>query len=475
MTRTLPALAVVLLLGLLAAAPSAVAAKPKTNFTIRGAGFGHGVGMSQYGAMGYAEHGWKAPDILAHYFTGTALGTTDPNRTVRVQLVAETTSAKISGARVAGAHTLDPATTYTIKLHGLSQVDLVAAGGKRVATFTPPLQVAGDAGVTTLGGHGGYRGVLEFAPGALGGLTVVNALPLDDYLRGVVPSESPSSWPAEALRAQAIAARTYAITTSHGGGFDQYADTRSQVYGGVAAETPATDQAIADTRGQVVTYGGQPVVTYFFSTSGGQTEDVENAFLGSDPKPWLKSVEDPYDSVSPRHRWTPVTMSLTQAARKLGSLVQGRFRGIRVRSRGVSPRIVSAQVLGTGGVTTVDGPTLRSRLGLFDTWAYFTTISGSAAPPATPAPPTSDPSGGAIGRAAMLAVERHPAVGTLHGTVLWAHAGAKLTVEQLTGGGWTGVDTTRIRRGGTYRWSTADGGTYRVVFEGAPGPALRLG
>jgi stage II sporulation protein D len=475
MTRTYPALLATLLLGLLASASPAVAAKPKTSFTIRGAGFGHGVGMSQYGAMGYAEHGWKAPDILAHYYSGTALGTTDPNHAVRVQLVPQTGAAKISGAVAAGTHALDPAATYTVRRNGISQVDLFTAGGDRVATFSSPLQVAGRDGVTTLAGHGGYRGVLEFSPSLFSGLTVVDAVALDDYLRGVVPAESPASWPAEALKAQAIAARTYAITTSHGGDFDQYADTRSQVYGGVSVETPATDQAVADTRGQVVTYGGQPVVTYFFSTSGGQTEDVENAFLGSSPEPWLKSVEDPYDSVSPRHRWTPTTMSLTAAARKLGSLVEGSFRGIRVRRRGVSPRIVSAQVLGTGGTTTVDGPTLRAKLGLFDTWAYFTTITGSAkTPPAKQAPPAGDPSGGAIGRAAAIA--RPPGIaGTLHGTVLWERRGARLTVEQLTAGGWTSVDTTRTRRGGAYRWTTAVPGTYRVVFAGAPGPAMKIG
>src|SRR5438552_19157576 len=97
MTRNLPALAATVLLGLLATAPSAVAAK-KATFTIKGAGFGHGVGMSQYGAMGYAEHGASAATILAHYYTGTSLGTTDPGRIVRVQLIDRAKSVHISGA-----------------------------------------------------------------------------------------------------------------------------------------------------------------------------------------------------------------------------------------------------------------------------------------------------------------------------------------------------------------------------------------
>ena len=239
--------------------------------------------------------------------------------------------------------------------------------------------MAGDGGVTALGGVGSYRGVLEFAPTAFKGLSVVNAVGLDDYLQGVVPAESPASWPAEALKAQAIAARTYAITTAKSADFDHYADTRSQVYKGVGIETASTNAAVAATRGQIVTYNGQPVVTYFFSTSGGKTEDVENTTLGNEPKPWLKSVEDEYDSVSPRHRWT-TKLTMKSASRKLGSLVKGSFKGIRVTRRGASPRIMAAEVVGSRGTTTIDGATLRAKLGLFDTWAYFTAISGEKAP-----------------------------------------------------------------------------------------------
>src|SRR3954467_14283647 len=194
---------------LLAPAP---AEAPKTTLTIRGAGFGHGVGMSQYGAMGYASHGWSAAQILGHYYTGTALGTTDPAAKVRIRLVEQTSSARISGARQAGSRKLDPAVTYTLKRRGLTQVDL-SASGRRLATFTAPLQVAGLNEITTLGGKGAYRGVLEFKPTVFKGLSVTNVVGLDDYLQGVVPAESPASWPAEALKAQASAARPDALTT----------------------------------------------------------------------------------------------------------------------------------------------------------------------------------------------------------------------------------------------------------------------
>jgi stage II sporulation protein D len=442
---------------------TAPAEAAKTTFTIRGAGFGHGVGMSQYGAMGYAEHGWSAAQILGHYYTGTSLGTTDPNRKVRVQLVADARSVRISGAKQAGSRKLDPGQTYVLKRRGLTQVDL-SASGKRLATFSSPLQVAGNGGVTALAGVGSYRGVLEFAPTAFKGLSVVNAVGLDDYLQGVVPAESPASWPAEALQAQAIAARTYAITTAKSADFDHYADTRSQVYKGVGIETASTNAAVAATRGQIVTYNGQPVVTYFFSTSGGKTEDVENTTLGNEPKPWLKSVDDEYDSVSPRHRWT-TRLTMKSASRKLGSLVKGSFKGIRVTRRGASPRIMTAEVVGSRGTTSTDGATLRAKLGLFDTWAHFAAISGEKEP-------GSDSSGGATIPPRSFSFKRPRAVGALRGTVVGG--GTRGVVQRSGPGGWVDVGHVRARHG-AYRYAASEAGTYRVAFDGAFGPSVRIG
>jgi stage II sporulation protein D len=226
------------------------------------------------------------------------------------------------------------------------------------------------------------------------------------------------------------------------------------MYLGVSAETPASNEAVAETRGQVVTYQGKPVVTYFFSTSGGKTEDVENAFGGS-PEPWLVSVDDPYDNVSPRHRWHPTTMSLSRAARKLRGLYSGSFQGIRVTKRGVSPRIITAQVVGTRGSGDVSGATLRSRLGLFDTWAYFKTI-------------TTDPSGGAV---ATSGGARH----SLSGRVMGASRGSLLRVQVRRGGRWLTAGTTRVGARGAYRWTGSAAGTYRIVSGAARGPAVRLG
>jgi stage II sporulation protein D len=258
-----------------------------SQLVIDGAGNGHGVGMSQEGALGYAEHGWSYTAILSHYYTGTAIGQAPANTVVKV---------------------------------------LVHGKVKRIA--------------------------------------------LETYVRGVVAAEVSSSWAMAALEAQAVASRTYAITAHAGGAkFDVYPDDRSQVYLGRTAETTRTNAAVAATAGQVVTYGGQPAIAYFFAGSGGHTESVQNAFPGSTPQPWLVGVADPYDA-GPLHRWT-VTMSFGAAASRLKGIVKGSFEGIEVIRRGTSPRIVAAYVLGSRGRTPIGGPELARRLGLYDTWAYF--------------------------------------------------------------------------------------------------------
>jgi stage II sporulation protein D len=223
-------------------------------------------------------------------------------------------------------------------------------------------------------GKGSYRGALEVRPSTVPGrLNAINAVDIESYLRGVVAEESPSSWPIEALKAQAVAARSYALTTGVGGnGFDAYDDTRSQVYGGIAAETARTDQAVMGTANQVVLYGGQVAETFFMSTSGGHTENNENSFLGGTPEPYLRGVSDPNEAAagSPYHRWTR-KFSRSSMQAELSGIVKGRLKRIVVAQTGVSPRIVKAKIIGTGGVSSTTGPTLRARLGLPDTWAAF--------------------------------------------------------------------------------------------------------
>jgi stage II sporulation protein D len=438
--RTLRALltAVVVLVGFTAAA------RADTTFSIRGGGDGHGIGMSQYGAYGYALHGADYRTILAHYYQGTALATTNPRQTVRVLL--GTGRASFAGATgISGSATrLSSATTYTVKATG-PKLAITTATGRTVGTFAAPLTVTAPATAPlSLPGLGSYRGALEFSP-AGGGVQTVNAVGLDDYVRGVVAAEMPSSWATAALEAQAVAARTYAITTTVGGnGYDLYSDTRSQMYGGVKAETPSTSAAVAATSGQIVTYGGKPAVTYFFASSGGYTESIQNVWAGATPEPWLRGVPDPYDNAGqdPYHGWSS-QMSLAAAARKLGRLVRGSLIGIAVTRHGVSPRVVQAQVVGTRGSSTVTGTQLQEIFGLDDTWATFTSIT------------TTDPSG------------------KLSGTVFPAPAGGAVTVQAQSGGAWRSVGQVRVSSGGAYS-TQVPSGRYRIVDGTVDGPAVTV-
>jgi stage II sporulation protein D len=470
-------LVLALAVAFLAVVPAADAA---TKLTITGAGFGHGIGMSQYGAYGYSLHLKDYGFILGHYYTGTTLGKLDSNPEVKVLLQGGKHAVSFSGAVAAGDLKLDVAKTYTVR-RGDGGLVLRDATGAAAGTTPGPLRVEAAVGEplrlngTSVPGvrNGLYRGALLISASG-SAMTVVNALDLEDYVRGVVSGESPSAWPVEALKAQAVAARTYALTSRAGGSaFDQYADTRSQVYRGVAAETPNTDAAVTATAGQVVTFGGQPVTTYFFSTSGGETEDVQNVFVGSDPRPWLKAVEDPFDNVSPRHRWGPYRFTASQVQRKLRRYLRGSFKRIKVVQRGVSPRVVRAQVVGTGGVTDVTGPQLRSAFGLYDTWAFFTSVSSKASKTKKKpkkAAPAGDPSGGVSPdvRAAALRAPR------IEGTIAPARAGRWVRVQRRVGARWVAAADTKVLRGGRYSVAVPAPGVYRVVYGQAVGPDVRI-
>lgn len=472
---------------------AAVPAHAAERVVIRGAGFGHGIGLSQYGAFGYAEHGTDYKTILHHYYSDTDLAELSPSPDVRVLLRTGSRSATFSGATHAGSRTLQPDRSYSLTKTGAGTLALKSAAGRKLASFTGVLRITGPAADApiALRGPGGYnvhdgqwRGALEISVGA-SGVDVVNAIDLEDYVRGVISGESPSSWPAEALKAQAVAARTYAVTTDAGSrtdGFTQYADTRSQVYRGVAADTAATDAAVAATTHQVVTYGGKPVTTYFFSTSGGHTENVENSFVGALPRPWLRGVDDPFDGASPKHRWGPYNLTVGQTSRKLGGLLKGSFKAIKVLRRGTSPRIVRAEVIGSKGTTAVTGPELRKRFGLFDSWIYFRIIGAKAAPkkkadtpPATTDPTTTggDPaSGGTSPRSRWASAAS--AGRALTGFVRPGRRGAWIRVQSRAADGtWSTATWTTLGRGGRYRVGVPPG-VYRVRYANDTGPTVRV-
>ena len=450
-----------------AALAAAGPAQAATNFVIRGAGFGHGVGLSQYGAYGLAAHDRNHEEILAHYYRGTELSSASSQK-IRVLLQSGRSSVYVSNAtRIPGKRSLDPDRTYRFTKRGIDGVDLRTTGGKVIARYDGPVSVVSSGGIvklhgTSLNGLGTnfYRDAIEVRAGLFGGLMAVNALDLDDYVRGVVPGEVPASWPMETLKAQAVIARTYGVATDRGGAaFDQYPDTRSQVYKGYAGEYPGTNRAVTATSGQVLRYGGKIATTYYFSTSGGRTENVENVFYGSNPVPYLTSVEDPYDNTSPRHRWR-VVMSRARMQSKLRGFVKGTLKQIKVVKRGVSPRVVAADVVGTRGRTRVRGTDLRFRLGLYDTWGYYSRVSSTAARFRRPS-----------GWVARLFSPRRYAI---TGRVTPAPKGLGLTVQRRTSKGWRTVRRAHTRRSGTYRVALPRAGTYRVVAAGAPGPATHI-
>ncbi|MDX6707236.1 MAG: hypothetical protein QOI48_3082 [Solirubrobacteraceae bacterium] len=469
------------LLAIALAAPAHGASR----LVVRGAGFGHGVGMSQYGALGLAKQGKDHGFILSHYYTGAQLGKLAGPSQVRV-LLSSSAQIVFSGASaVAGRQSLDPALSYSA-VRGLGgAVTLRSRSGRDMGTYQSPLTITGGPSGFVLRGRaangvtdGRYRGNLQLNAPAIGGLSAINALDLEDYLLGVVPGEMPASWPNEALRTQAVAARTYAIATSkEGDGFDQYADTRSQVYKGMAAEQPTTNAAVAATNGEIVIFDGKPIVTYYFSTSGGRTEDIENSFLGAQPVPYLVSVDDPFDGESPRHRWV-VRMSLGEAERRLGDLVDGSLRQIKVLRRGKSPRVVRAQIVGTAGRELVSGPQLRRKLGLYAAWAQFTVITatgarGDGSKPSEPVN-TGTPAGGAVPRLARAASLLQFA-GTITGRVAPTVADGWVRVERLVGKRWVELFEARTGVGGAYNARVRVPGSYRVRYRGEVGPMVRVG
>jgi stage II sporulation protein D len=350
--------------------PSATHAAPPAagTFFISGHGWGHGVGLAQYGAYGYALHGWKSDDIVAHYYPGTDLGQAPLNR-VRVLLVPGSKRVVVSSR---SPFTVRDASGKTHKLPaGKQQLGPGLKLKLATAAKALPGPLAFSPGTTPLVlGERAYRGTLRVSGGKA--VRVVNIVGLEQYLWGVVPSEMPDTWPAEALASQAIVARTYALTHLQGGGdFDVYPDTRSQVYGGIAAESPPAREAVTGTAGQVVLYKGELAQTFFFSSSGGRTANVENVW-GSKPTPYLVSVPDPYDTLSPYHDWGPLRMGGQQLGKRLHS--HGALLDVRT-SAGPDGRVRSVTLIGSKGNRTVSGSRVRVALGLRSTWFTIGTLS----------------------------------------------------------------------------------------------------
>ena len=342
--------------------------RTQPTFFISGHGWGHGLGMSQYGAYGCAQHGWTYDRIVKHYYTGTTIGQAPVSR-VRVLLADKakrvTIASKLPFQVVDGAgskHAL-AAGSYTVGA-AFKYADPADPQAKP-APLAFPLEFRPGATAVALNGRG-YRGSFRVLKLAGGKIRVVNVVGLDLYLRGVVPSEMPKTWAAEALKAQAVAARSYALSHLHaGGGFDLYPDTRDQVYLGIPHEAPSTNAAVGATAGQVVFYKGKVASTYFFSTSGGRTASVQDVYPNSPPIPYLASVPDPYDSISPYHDWGPFRFT----TRKLGRGLKSPGKLLDVETIAApSGRVQSVVATGSKGEASATGSEVRAAFGLRSTW-----------------------------------------------------------------------------------------------------------
>lgn len=425
---------------LLVALPSAgMAAEPIFQFT--GRGNGHGIGMSQWGAKGLADHGYTYASILSNYYRHAKVLTV-PTKTITVYAeksndaesswsmrsvagdlvlvyvqngLAVSKPVPSSGGKVYtfscngdGWVRMYLGTTYVGRYPGaLTVKETPAAGQRAMMVVTSPSGPWDWANVV-------YRGSQQIVP-VSNRVRLYNLVGLEDYVTGVVPRESPASWPAEQLKAQAVAARSYVMASPSA---IVYCTTKSQVYNGFGrwdggkvvrhGSDGLVDAPVAATAGQVLVDADDTaskytiVQCYFFDTSGGRTEAVQNVWTGSSADQHLVSCEDPYEveAGSVYHRWyerrdtagnvifngSPA-YSATVLRSKLvaaGVPVPGKITDVVVTKRGSSDRVMEIVIKGAEGDNkTLYGSTpianFRRAFGWGDTWFYVTKFSWDAA------------------------------------------------------------------------------------------------
>ncbi len=373
--------------------------------TFYGRGFGHGVGMSQYGARGRATAGQDSTTILTHYYQGATLGQVVPGTLIRVLILSRwkatvavpliaygrltpwtidgidatfpvdgrlrlipTTIALTTGTRTTWRVIID-GPDGTNLYDGPKPVTLVIRG----AASTSRLQVWSKP--TT---YDQYRGMLRIiASASAPTVTVVNEVDLEAYLGGVVPVEMPSTWPAAALEAQAVAARSYAARRLRPGisYYDVPDGSSSQVYRGILAEKATTNAVIATTTGEVLMQGTTIANAMFHSTGGGATENNENVYTTStgaksaNPVSYLRGSSDrtpdgvSYDAAAPYATWVTRTYALDQLSAWFAADPRtnvGLLSALDLGDRGVSGRLISVTLIGSTGAKRVSGDVFRS-------------------------------------------------------------------------------------------------------------------
>lgn len=397
-----PSLVYILLVALLITT-SYTPAYAAIDYTFKGYGYGHGIGLCQWGAQGRALNGQTYSQILGHYFQGTQVTSNysvpdtvrirlfDKSNLTKVYIEGENSSSidfvKTDATRAysgtaTGKWSVEPTMGGLLKIvkpDGTVAVDKLS-GPIIVTNATNNLVVYNASGTR----YHAYKGSMYIYSTGENSIYLVNLVGFEPhYLNGL--GEVPSSWKSDALKAQVVAARSYAIANMKPQStFDLYDSVSSQVYVGVDKINETSNgvnwgkywaQAVADTKAQVITYGGKVISAFYFSSCGGHTENIELAWTNSSPQPYLKGVSD-LDSAGHAYcdqsgnssfSWTK-TISKSDLESKLG--ITG-VAGIKVLKEGVSPRIAELQIAKTDGTTSVmSGGTFRSKLGLKSTWIY---------------------------------------------------------------------------------------------------------
>jgi stage II sporulation protein D len=361
------------------------AVSPKSSaITIVGAGWGHGKGMSQYGAYGAATKGLDYSEIIDFYYPGTKLEALPGGNSLRVWITGDTDNGlhfrPVAGQTIADSAgtslTLPFSSKYTkwrISRSGKNRVLFYRnTSGKYVkyATKLTPTRVwyvqNPKTGTVKLAMPNGetrtYRGKLALRVSGSSAKTV-NYVPMESYLRGVVPAEMPASWSAEALKAQSVAARTYAAklrsTVSSGAIYDLCDTSSCQVYKGMAAEYSTSDKAIVATANKVVEYKSQLALTMFSSSNGGWSAS------GGADYPYLAAKKDPYDGVKRDQTWS-VTLSSSRIEKAYSSV--GTLKSVQITDRDgdgtYGGRVGKVKITGSKGSVTVTGGSFKSTFGL---------------------------------------------------------------------------------------------------------------
>jgi SpoIID/LytB domain protein len=383
------AVATVLALGTTAPADAASGhRRGPTQVVVDGHGYGHGRGMSQWGAEEAAEQGVGHGDILDFYYPGTAVGRATGS--IRVWIRDDLTNdVQVMARKFLTARRVGTATTWRLDRvaprakrwrvlpHGdrTSVLEYLTRRWHRYRQVPGTLELgAGGRPVTLVrqGGRTAYRGVLRSVPSSPGNRITVNVLPLDTYLRGVVPAEViASTWAPQALQAQAVAARSYAVyrrdhRTSSAWDVDNTAVT--QAYGGAAAEYRTSDAAVRATAGEIRTYDGAAAFTEFTASNGG--------WRAAGDAPYLTAQEDLYENPdTPHHDWR-ARLTTAQIEAKYPSI--GDLLGITAADRTGDPRqewggrVGTVTVSGTTGAVTRSGAEFAATFGLSSTWFNLT-------------------------------------------------------------------------------------------------------